>query len=89
MIGSFPTYTIGNAMAAQLFETARAENATVDAGLARADYAPLRDRLADRICRHGRRYPRDELLRRATGRGLDPEPYIGHLTRRMSEIYAL
>ena len=88
-IGTFCNYTVGNVMAAQLFDTARAEDAGIEAGLETADYAPLRDWLNDRVCQHGRRYGRDELLRRATGRALDPEPYVAHLTRKMSEIYAL
>lgn len=85
----FCNYTIGNIMAAQLFETANAENPGIQAGLDRADYAPLRNWLTEKVCQHGRRYSRDELLVRATGRALDPEPYIRHLTTKYSDIYAL
>ena len=38
---------------------------------------------------HGRRYTRDELLVNATGRALDPEPYIAHLTTKFTDIYDL
>ena len=72
----FCNYTIGNVMAAQLFKQARAEDADIQAGLDKADYAPLRTWLNDKVCQHGRRYSRDELLINATGRALDPEPYI-------------
>ena len=41
-IGTFCNYTIGNVMAGQLYETAVKDNAIAD-GLARADYAPLRE----------------------------------------------
>jgi carboxypeptidase Taq len=88
-IGTFCNYTIGNIMAAQLFETATTENPGIQAALDGADYAPLRDWLTDKVCQHGRRYTRDELLENATGRALDPEPYIAHLTRKFSDIYAL
>ena len=87
-IGTFCNYTIGNVMAAQLYATARTE-APVAEGLSQADYAPLRHWLTEHVHRHGRRYPRDELLRRATGRTLDPEPYIAGLTEKYTEIYAL
>ena len=87
-IGTFCNYTIGNIMAAQLFETARTENPGIQAGLDQADYAPLRDWLTDKVCQHGRRYSREEQLMRATGRGLDPEPYLRHLTAKFTEIYA-
>ena len=40
-----------------------------------ADYAPLRNWMADNVAQHGRRFTRDELLEKATGRILDPEPY--------------
>jgi len=82
MFGSFCTYTVGNVMAAQLFETARAEESAVGRGLERGDYAPLHDWLKSRIWRHGRRFTRDELLVRATGRPLETAPYLRHLAAR-------
>ncbi len=45
--------------------------------------------MTDLVHTHGRRYSRDELLVRATGRTLDPEPYIAHLTAKYSDIYGL
>jgi carboxypeptidase Taq len=81
MFGSFCTYTIGNVMAAQLFEAACAQ-AEVASGLDRAEYAALGAWLRDRVWRHGRALGRDEVLARATGRGLDPAPYLRHLRRR-------
>jgi carboxypeptidase Taq len=87
-IGTFCNYTIGNVMAGQLFETAN-KDAGVAAGMARADYAPLREWMTDHVHRHGRRYSRDELLVKATGRTLDPAPYIAHLTAKYSEIYGV
>ena len=76
-------------MAAQLFETAMAEQPGIRTALDQADYAPLREWLDDKVARHGRRFGRDELLQKATGRTLDPEPYIRHLTSKYSEIYGL
>jgi carboxypeptidase Taq len=81
MIGSFCTYTVGNVMAAQLFETAR-RDAAVSAGLEAGDYAPLAGWLRDKVWRHGRRRSREALLVDATGRGLDPAPYLRHLEAR-------
>lgn len=88
-IGTFCNYTIGNIMAAQLFDHATSQDPGIEAALEKADYAPLRDWLTDNVCQHGRRFGRDELLERATGRPLDPEPYIAHLTTKFSDIYAL
>ncbi len=88
-IGTFCNYTIGNIMAAQLFETATRTTPDIHASLDRADYAPLRNWLTDNVAQHGRRFSRDELLEKATGRTLDPEPYLAHLTTKYSDIYAL
>lgn len=88
-IGTFCNYTIGNIMAAQLFDTAMKENPTIQTALDEANYTPLRDWLTDKVAQHGRRFSRDELLVNATGRALDPEPYIRYLTEKYSEIYAL
>ena len=88
-IGTFCNYTIGNIMAAQLFDTATSENLGIQTALDGANYAPLRDWLTDSVAQHGRRYTRDELLVNATGRALDPEPYIAHLTTKFTDIYDL
>lgn len=87
-IGTFCNYTIGNVMAGQLFETAQ-QDATIASGLATGDYEPLRAYMIQNVHQHGRRYMRDELLVKATGRRLDPEPYIAHLTSKYSELYSL
>ena len=82
LVGSFCTYTIGNIMAAQLFETACGASSQVRAGLADGDVGPLSSWLREAVWQHGRRYRRDELLERATGRSLDLAPYIRHLSGR-------
>jgi carboxypeptidase Taq len=87
-IGTFCNYTIGNVMAAQLFAQA-SKDETIAAGLAAGNYAPLRDYMVENVHRHGRRYGRNELLERATGRALDPEPYISYLTAKYSDLYGL
>ncbi len=86
-IGSFSTYTIGNVMAAQLFERARQDDLGIASGLDRGDYGPLQRWLGQHIHQHGRRYGRDELLVMATGRKLDPAPYIAYLGRKYAEVY--
>ncbi len=86
-IGSFSTYTIGNVMAAQLFERARQDDSGIASGLDRGDYGPLQRWLGHHIHQHGRRYGRDELLVMATGRKLDPAPYIAYLGRKYAEVY--
>ena len=48
-------------------------------GLERGDYAPLANWLRENVWRHGRRWGREEILHRTTGRGLEPGPYLRYL----------
>jgi carboxypeptidase Taq len=83
MIGSFPTYTLGNVMGAQLFAAAR-RLPEVEAGLQAGDYQPLTAWLNCHVHRHGRSRTPDEILRLATGRGLDPAPYLADLGEKVA-----
>lgn len=88
-IGSFCSYTIGNVMAAQLMQAMRETQPDVAAAIEAADYLPLRHWLTEHVHQHGRRLSRDTLLTRATGRGLDPAPYLAYLNSKYREIYHL
>ncbi|MCB8819009.1 carboxypeptidase M32 [Microvirga rosea] len=78
-IGSFPTYTIGNVMAAQLMDTFLTNDPTLKGAIEAGDYSALANKLQAGIWEHGRRFSRQELLVRETGRGLDPLPYLSYL----------
>jgi carboxypeptidase Taq len=82
MIGSFPTYTLGNVMGAQLFEAA-SRLPTIAKGLEGGNYAPLRLWLCEQVHRHGRSRTPDEILREATGSSLDPTAYIDALAEKV------
>ena len=89
LIGYFPTYTLGNLMAAQLWESVRAELPEIDAQLERGDFAPLRTWLRERIHVHGRKLPPPELLRRVTGQQLAVEPFLRYLREKLARAGAL
>ena len=86
-IGTFPTYTVGNVMAAQFFEAATDEVAGLVQDLAAGRYDSLLGWLRENVYRHGRAFLPDELLRRAAGRPLDPEPYRRYLTTKFEALY--
>lgn len=86
-IGTFPTYTLGNVMAAQFFAAAKAQVGGLEESLSRADYAPLREWLTDNLYRHGRAYTPDELLQRSTGGGLEAGPLVAYLKEKYEALY--
>jgi carboxypeptidase Taq len=88
-MGYFPTYTLGNLMAAQLWEKLRHDLEDVDGLVARGDFAPIREWLRDRVHRHGRKYPPRELLRRATGEELRTEPFVRTLREKLADAGVL
>jgi len=87
LIGYFPTYTLGNLYAAQFFAAAGRSLGDFDAQFAAGEFRPLRDWLRENIHRHGRRYSAAELVRRATGRELSPEPLVRHLRSKLEPLY--
>jgi carboxypeptidase Taq len=82
-IGYFPTYTIGNLYAAQLAESYAAQ-ADLDAQLASGNLRPLRDWLATNVYHWGCRLTAEEIIRKATGRGLEADAFFRHLAARFS-----
>ena len=83
LFGYFPTYTLGNLVAAQLWERARSELGDVDGLLARGEFEPLRRWLQDNVHSHGRKYPPRELLQRVTGETLRAEPLLAYLRDKL------
>ncbi len=82
MIGFFPTYTVGNAIAAQLMQRLRSETPDLDRTLAAGDPEPLLGFLRDRVHRLGALYSTAEVVERTTGAPLSIEPLIAHLTTK-------
>jgi carboxypeptidase Taq len=76
--GYFPSYALGCLAAAQLWERLEADLGPQDDALRRADLTAVREWLAERVHRHGRRLDTEPLLEQATGRGLDAEPFLRH-----------
>jgi carboxypeptidase Taq len=76
--GYFPTYTIGNLYAAQLFEAADRALGLAPR-IAAGDFASLRDWLTTNVYRWGCQLTGDEIVRRACGAEPDTGAYFRHL----------
>ena len=85
LIGYFPTYSIGNLMASQLWERVEADVPEVWERIEAGDFAPLREWLRGNVHRHGRKlYPR-ELLARVTGEPLRVDPFVTYLRAKLED----
>ena len=82
LIGYFPTYTLGNVYAAQLFEAAERAIGPLEDAFAEGEFSALREWLAENIHRHGKRYRAAALVERVTGTPPDPSALIASLSQR-------
>lgn len=83
--GYFPTYTLGAATAAQLYQAACAATPEIPARLAAGDFTPLVAWLRREVHEKASSLSTAEIITEATGRPLDVEPYLAHLRRRYVE----
>jgi carboxypeptidase Taq len=88
-IGYFPTYTLGNLYAAQLFEQAGRELGDLHSMFRRGEFTLLREWLRDKVHSQGRRYPATVLARRVTGESLSHDALIRHLRGKFGPLYDL
>src|SRR5205085_2043910 len=66
-IGYFPTYALGNLIAGQLWQRARADIADLDERLAAGEMQTLREWLREHVHRHGAKFSIPDLLERVVG----------------------
>ena len=88
-IGYFPTYSLGNLYAAQLFAQAEADLGGLSDQFARGEFQPLLQWLRRNVHQHGQRYGAAELVERVTGRPLSHAPLIDHLRGKFAPLYGL
>ncbi len=79
--GYFPTYTLGNLNAAQLFHAAK-KDPVIAAGIATANYGDLLSWLRQHIHQHGALYDPADLMKKATAEEQDPSYHLAHLKAR-------
>jgi carboxypeptidase Taq len=87
--GAFQSYTIGNILSAQFYDAAVAAHPAIPDEVARGEFATLHGWLVRHVYRHGRKYPPDDLIVRATGEPLTMRPYLAYLRGKYGELYEL
>lgn len=89
LIGYFPTYTLGNAAAAQLFAAASEQIGDLDELFARGEFRLLLDWLRERIHFDGQCYSGTELIERATGKPLNATDLVKYLQTKLEPLYGI
>jgi carboxypeptidase Taq len=89
LFGYFPTYTLGNLYAAQLFARADAELGDLGPSFARGEFEPILEWMRAKIHRQGRRYRAARLIEHATGAPPSPEPLVAALRAKYGALYQL
>jgi carboxypeptidase Taq len=87
--GYFATYTLGNLMAAQLWQQVAVDIPDVQERIGAGEFGALRDWLREHVHRHGRKYTQRELLRRATRQELSVEPFLDYLRAKLIDTGAI
>src|SRR4051794_19521141 len=81
--GYFPTYSLGNIIAGQLWEAAGRDLGDLDSRIEDGDLAAIGEWLRDKVHRHGRRLSPAEILEGAGCGELSAEPLLHHLRDRV------
>jgi carboxypeptidase Taq len=88
-IGYFPTYTLGNIYASQLFRQAGKELGDLPAMFAAGEFAPLLNWLRRNIHAKGQIYTARQLISDLTGDSLSAAPLMEHLGQKASNYYGV
>jgi carboxypeptidase Taq len=86
-IGYFPTYALGNLVAAQLWERIRGDLPGQDEDFRHGRFGGLFAWLRAAVHRHGAKFALQELVRRAAGSPIDPAPYLRYLEGKLAAVY--
>jgi carboxypeptidase Taq len=89
LLGGFVGYTLGNVIGAQLMVTIRESLPDLDEQVAAGEFDRLYEWLRSHLYAHGRKFTPNELLERATGRPITPEPWIAYVRSKFGELYGV
>lgn len=87
--GYFPTYTIGNLYAAQLFETFRAAHPTMDDDHAAGRFGSLLSWLRENVHRRGHTASAQTIVADAVGAPLSVSPFVDYLHTKYARVYGI
>ncbi len=87
LFGYFPTYAIGNILAAEIMSKLTKEIPDLDEQVARGDMTKLVTWLRRNVHEHGRIYLPNDLMNRILGRPPSEKPLVEYLNAKFGELY--
>ncbi len=87
--GAFQSYTIGNILSAQFHAAAVHAHPEIPGEIESGKFSTLHAWLRDNIYRHGRKFPPNEIVKRATGGLMSMRPYLAYLRTKYGALYRL
>ncbi len=88
-IGYFPTYALGNLASVQLWDKMLESNPNIPDEVAQGKFDTILGWMRENVHQYGSKYEPQEIMLKATGSKITPEPYIDYLNKKYSEIYNL
>ncbi len=89
LFGYFPSYALGTMISAQLQERLKEDLPDYDRLIAEGHFDTVQNWLCNKVHRHGAKYSPVEMVEKATGSRIKPEPFIGYLKQKYGWIYQL
>jgi carboxypeptidase Taq len=87
--GYFPTYSLGSAMAAQLYAAFEADVGGFDDDVRAGEFDALHDWLGEHVHQYGKRYETNELVRQATGEDFAADAFVSYVRGKYGDLYDL
>ena len=87
--GYFPTYTLGNVVAAQMFETAKTQLPSLEADIAQGKLLPLKTWLNQQVHQWSKVEQPAEIVQRVTGEPMNPKYLLDYFETKYSKLYQL
>jgi carboxypeptidase Taq len=86
--GYFPTYTLGNIYAAQIFDAAKRAMPQLEAQIARGELHPLRNWLKDEIHQYGKSLTPNALIQQVTGEAMNAQYMVKYMNTKFMAVHA-
>lgn len=89
ILGYFPTYSLGNLVANQLWEKINRDIPDLSSQIQAGNFSELLAWLREHVHQHGSKFKPQDLVNQIVGTQISPKPYLAYLREKFSSIYGL